>query len=67
MLKENYIYLDVNAKTKEQMLKFIADKAIENDICDSSEGLLEDLKKEKQSFQQVYKMVLQFLMLAAVM
>ena len=50
MLKENYIYLDVNAKTKEQMLKFIADKAIENDICDSSEGLLEDLKKRETEF-----------------
>lgn len=50
MLKENYIFLDVKAKTKEQMLRFIANKANENGICDSSEGLLEDLKKREMEF-----------------
>lgn len=50
MLKENYIFLDVKAKNKEQMLRFIVDKACENGICDSSEGLLEDLKKREAEF-----------------
>lgn len=50
MLKENYIFLDVKAKNKEQMLEVIVDKAYENGICDSSEGLLEDLKKREAEF-----------------
>lgn len=50
MLKENYIFLDVKAKNKEQILRFIVDKAYENGICDSSEGLLEDLKKREAEF-----------------
>ena len=46
MLKENYIFLDVNAKTKEQMLKFIADKAIEEGFQIEKEESNELLKSK---------------------
>lgn len=50
MLNEEYIFLDVKATNKEQLLEFIADKAHEYDICDNRIGLLEDLKQREAEF-----------------
>lgn len=50
MLDEKYIFLDVKATNKDQLLRFIADKAYEYDICNDREGLLEDLKKREAEF-----------------
>lgn len=50
MLKTKYIFLDVKATNKEQLLEFIADKACEYDICDNRDGLLDDLKKRENEF-----------------
>ena len=50
MLNEDYIFLNVKADNKDQILKFIADKANEYNICDNCEGLLEDLKKREEEF-----------------
>ena len=50
MLNEDYIFLDVKATDKDQLLEFIADKAHEYNICDNREGLLDDLKKPEAEF-----------------
>ena len=50
MLNEDYIFLNVKADNKDQILKFIANKASEYNICDNYEGLLEDLKKREEEF-----------------
>ena len=50
MLNEDYIFLDVKAVNKEQLLGFIADMAQEYDICNNRQGLFEDLKKRESEF-----------------
>lgn len=50
MLNEDYIFLDVKATDKDQLLEFIADKAHEYNICDNREDLLDDLKKREAEF-----------------
>lgn len=50
MLKEEYIYLDVEATTKQEVLDYIVTIASKYSISDSQEGLLEDLNKRELEF-----------------
>ena len=43
LLNDNYIFLDVDVNTKEEMLEFIAKKAVEVGISTDEKKLLEDL------------------------
>ena len=42
MIKENYIFFDIDAKNKEEALDFISSKAFEYGITDDKNGLLGD-------------------------
>ncbi|MDE6181679.1 MAG: fructose PTS transporter subunit IIA, partial [Eubacteriales bacterium] len=50
MLKEENIFLNVNATKKEEVLEFIANKAFKLNICKDEQGLLQDLKKREEEF-----------------
>ena len=39
MIREEYIFFDVDAASKEELLDFISEKALEFGITDSKEGL----------------------------
>lgn len=49
MIKDEYIFLDVDVKTKQEALEFVSTKALELGITDDRDGLLSDfLKREKE-------------------
>ena len=49
MIKDEYIFLDVDVKTKQEALEFVSAKALELGITDDKDGLLSDfLKREKE-------------------
>ena len=50
MIKEKYIFFDVEATSKEELLEFVSDKAFEMGITDNKEGLLEDFLKREEDF-----------------
>lgn len=50
LLEEKYIFFDVTADDKEELLKFISKQALELGITNNQEGLLEDLKKRESEF-----------------
>lgn len=50
LIQSNYIFLDENYKSKQDVLEFIAKKAKEYGICKDENGLLTDLLKREQEF-----------------
>lgn len=49
MFKEEYIYFDVDVKTKKEALEFISNQALALGLTDNKEGLLKDfLEREKE-------------------
>lgn len=50
MTEDNYIFLNEDYKSKQELLSFIAAKAEELNICDTKEGLLEDLLAREAEF-----------------
>ena len=50
LIQNNYIFLDENYKSKQDVLEFIAKKAKEYGICKDENGLLADLLKREQEF-----------------
>ena len=49
MIKENYIFFDIDAKNKEEALDFVSSKAFEYGITDDKDGLLGDfLNREEE-------------------
>lgn len=50
LIKEQYIFLNEDHHSKEEVLRFIASKAEEYGICDTAQGLLEDLLKREEEF-----------------
>ena len=50
MIEDNYIFLNEDYKSKLELLSFIASKAEELNICDTKEGLLEDLLAREAEF-----------------
>lgn len=62
MIREEYIFLDVDVASKEQLLDFVSEKALKMGITDNKEGLKSDFLKEKLSILQDFRMNLQFLM-----
>lgn len=50
MLYEENIFLNVSVDSKEELLNFIAQKAVELNIANDKEGLLKDLKKREDEF-----------------
>ena len=50
MIKENYIFFDIDAKNKEEALDFISSKAFEYGITDDKEGLLGDFLKREEEY-----------------
>lgn len=50
LIKEQYIFLNEDHHSKEEVLRFIASKAEEYEICDTAQGLLEDLLKREEEF-----------------
>lgn len=59
MIREEYIFFDVDAASKEELLDFISEKALEFGITDSKEGL-KDAFLKKKNIQQDFRMDLQF-------
>ena len=50
LIEDNYIFLNEDYKSKQELLSFIAAKAEELNICDTKEGLLEDLLAREAEF-----------------
>lgn len=50
MIEDNYIFLNEDYKSKQELLSFIAAKAEELNICNTKEGLLEDLLAREAEF-----------------
>lgn len=50
MIKENYIFFDIDAKNKEEALDFISSKAFEYGITDDKDGLLGDFLKREEEY-----------------
>lgn len=50
LIEDNYIFLNEDYKSKQELLSFIAAKAEELNICDTKEGLLEDLIAREAEF-----------------
>ena len=50
LIEDNYIFLNEVYKSKKELLSFIAAKAEELNICDTKEGLLEDLLAREAEF-----------------
>lgn len=50
MVKEDYIYFNIDAATKEEALEFISDKAYELGVTDNRDGLLGDFLKREEEF-----------------
>lgn len=49
MIKDEYIFLDVDVKTKHEALEYVSTKAFELGITDDKDGLLSDfLKRERE-------------------
>lgn len=50
LIEDNYIFLNEDYKSKQELLSFIAAKAEELNICDTKEGLLKDLLAREAEF-----------------
>lgn len=50
LIEDNYIFLNEDYKSKQELLSFIAAKAEELNICDTKEGVLEDLLAREAEF-----------------
>ena len=51
MIREEYIFFDVDAASKEELLDFISEKALEFGITDSKEGLKDAFLKREEDFR----------------
>ena len=51
MIREEYIFFDVDAASKEELLDFISEKALEFGITDSKEGLKDAFLKREEEYQ----------------
>ena len=56
MLKEEYIFLELDVSTKDEVLTFISHQAQKMNITDDEEKLYADLLREKVNFQLDYRM-----------
>ena len=52
MIKENYIFFDIDAKNKEEALDFVSSKAFEYGITDDKDGLLRDFLKREDVYKR---------------
>ena len=50
MIREEYIFFDVDAASKEELLDFISEKALEFGITDSKEGLNDAFLKRVEEY-----------------
>lgn len=50
MLDEKNVFLDVEADTKNDVLEFLARKAVENGVAQNEEGILKDLLKREEEY-----------------
>lgn len=50
MIKEKYIFFDIDAKNKEEVLTFISEKAFEYGITNDKEGLLKDFLQREEEY-----------------
>lgn len=50
LIEDNYIFLNEDYKSKQELLSFIAANAEELNICDTKEGLLKDLLAREAEF-----------------
>lgn len=50
LIEDNYIFLNEDYKSKQELLSFIAAKAEELNICDTKEDLLKDLLAREAEF-----------------
>ena len=50
MIREEYIFFDVDAASKEELLDFISEKALEFGITDSKEGLKDAFLKREEEY-----------------
>ncbi|WP_313076445.1 PTS sugar transporter subunit IIA [Lacrimispora sp.] len=50
MLREEYLFFDVDVSTKEEALTFISHKALELELTDDEEGLKEDFMKREEEY-----------------
>ena len=50
LIEDNYIFLNEDYKSNQELLSFIAAKAEELTICDTKEGLLKDLLAREAEF-----------------
>ena len=54
MIKENYIFFDIDAKNKEEALDFVSSKAFEYGITDDKDGLLGDFLKREEELSLIH-------------
>ena len=50
MIREEYIFLDVDVSSKEQLLDFVSEKALKMGITDNKEGLKSDFLKREAEY-----------------
>ena len=50
MLREEYLFFNVDVNTKEEALKFISHKALELGLTEDEEGLKEDFLKREEEY-----------------
>lgn len=50
MLREEYLFFDVDVSTKKEALKYISHKALEMGLTDNEEGLMADFLKREGEF-----------------
>ena len=50
MIREEYIFLDVDVASKEQLLDFVSEKALKMGITDNKEGLKSDFLKREAEY-----------------
>lgn len=48
MFSEDYIFLNLDVKTKEEALEFVSEKALELHLTDDERGLFEDFMKREE-------------------
>lgn len=50
MIKENFIFFDIDATTKNEVLEFVCTQALAYGITDNKDGLLSDFLKREEEF-----------------
>lgn len=62
MIREEYIFLDVDVASKEQLLDFVSEKALKMGITDNKEGLKSDFLKREAEYSTGLQNEFAFLM-----